>query len=307
MKYLLLAVMVLISHNLPAATVTATATITRDDVESQSDGLLNLTSPSIEFGAHPHIGIAFQGVTVPAGETINSAYIRMTAVASGSANASYTVKIESDTAASNYAGSGGGSDSPSTRPTLSESVTWAPEPWTSGEVYQSADLAPLVQALGTLTDARLGFIFSGFGERHAGSFDSGQSMELVITYGEVVEPPPVDVPVPTGLVIDPGEFGPYTKAFHIWEVGKVGPVLTWDASQYAVSYRVELRDIEKGAVALLGTTVNASWTLTFPAPGLYELMVTAIGADAKESATTFSGVEWVVYVRPAAVGNVGVE
>jgi len=303
MKYLLLAMMVLISHNLPAVTVTATST--RDDVEQEANGNLISSAQNLRIGAMDIVALTFQNITIPSGKSITSANITFTARRSDSNAAGYTISIGSQTDSGEFGWYEGGY--PSQRPKASATVTWTPTAWVTGQTYQTADISSLVQHLGTITGGQIDLYISGTGERWAGTFDSGAPAALTIEYGEVVEPPPVDVPVPTGLVIDPGEFGPYTKAFHIWEAGKVGPVLTWDASQHAVSYRVELRDIEKGAVALLGTTVNASWTLTFPAPGLYELMVTAIGADAKESETTFSGAEWVVYVRPAAVGNVGVE
>lgn len=161
-----------------------------DDAEEyKSDGSVDLTSADLEFCVEEWpwplsdedqwLGLRFQGIDIPNGAIVNSAYIEFTADESQSSGASMTIYGQDDDNPSSFSGS---SNDISSRTRTGASVTWSPNGWSSEEIgpdTQTDDLSSIIQEIidrpGWVPGNSMGFIFEGTGTRSAYSFDTSPS------------------------------------------------------------------------------------------------------------------------------------
>ncbi len=186
-------------------TITKYVAASSDDAEQQgptgtSPGAVNLISNDLEMvndmqspaAGTQTVGIRFQGINIPQGAVITSAYITFTAVA-----ADYPM-INSDTntflnikgeAADNAPTFSTATNNISGRAMTAASVGWNPTDWITGSKYNTPSIAAVVQEIvnrsGWISGNSMSFIISGTGHRSAASWDdvtSGNQPKLVINY-----------------------------------------------------------------------------------------------------------------------------
>lgn len=161
-----------------------------DDAEEyKSDGSVDLTSADLEFcieewiwpisDENQWLGLRFQGIDIPVGATVSSAYIELTADESQTSGASITIYGQDE---DNPVSFNNGSNDISARPKTISSVVWIPNGWSTEEVgadTQSDDLSSIVQEIinrpGWTPGNSMAFIFEGSGTRSAYSFDESVS------------------------------------------------------------------------------------------------------------------------------------
>jgi len=195
--------------------ITAQIQASDDDAEEyKSDGSVDLTSADLEFCVEEWpwplsdedqwLGLRFQGLDIPSGAVVNSAYIELTSDESQTSGASMTIYGQ-------YADSPGvftsGTNDISSRSRTTSSVVWVPNGWSSEEVgpdTQTDDLAAVVQEIidrpGWSPGNSMAFIFEGTGTRSAYSFDTSptKSAKLYINVSgpmSIAENPALDVTV----------------------------------------------------------------------------------------------------------------
>lgn len=162
--------------------------------EQNSDlnpGDVDLLSSDLELlndvswnGSGLTVGIRFRDIDLPKGTVIKNAYIEFTAKSSGADASVYTIEIEDAANGATFAAS---NNNITNRTTTSSAVTWnESQSWTSGQVYQSANVKTLVDEVMNRNDWEEGgsfvFIISGTGARNVQSFDGSAAPKLVIEY-----------------------------------------------------------------------------------------------------------------------------
>ena len=158
---------------------TATGEITRRDDDPEL----------VQDGTAQFIGLRFTNLAIPAGATITSATIRFTTDEEDADDTSTTIFAELNTAPPTFSDG----NNISSRTQTSSSVSWDDIPaWStvgeSGPNQTTPDVAALVQEVIDLVSWGSGddiaFIFEGWGERTAESFDgdSTKAAELAVTY-----------------------------------------------------------------------------------------------------------------------------
>jgi hypothetical protein len=169
-----------------------------DDAEEGASGKVSLTSSDLELiedGGAQTVGIRFQGIDVPQGAQITSAYLQFQV--DETAAGATTLQIRGEAADDTAAFSSGAFDITS-RVVTAASVDWSPPAWDvvgeAGAAQQSPDLAAVVQEIvdrgGWSAASSMAFVISGSGKRVAESFDgsSGGAPLLHIEYE--TGPPP---------------------------------------------------------------------------------------------------------------------
>ena len=169
-----------------------------DDAEEGASGKVSLTSSDLELiedGGAQTVGIRFQGIDVPQGAQITSAYLQFQV--DETAAGATTLQIRGEAADDTAAFSSGAFDITS-RVVTAASVDWSPPAWDvvgeAGAAQQSPDLAAVVQEIvdrgGWSEASSMAFVISGSGKRVAESFDgsSGGAPLLHIEYE--TGPPP---------------------------------------------------------------------------------------------------------------------
>jgi len=185
-------------------TITKYVSASSDDAEQQgatgaSPGAVNLISNDLELvndiqspsAGTQTTGIRFQGINIPQGAIITSAYITFTAVTpdppmTNSEATSLNIKGQ---AADNALTFTTAINNISERILTSASVAWIPTAWAVGSKYNTPVIAGIVQEIvnrpGWVSGNSMSFIISGTGHRSAASWDdvtSGNEPKLVITY-----------------------------------------------------------------------------------------------------------------------------
>jgi hypothetical protein len=153
-----------------------------DDAEENSLGRVSLTSSDLEMTlekTEQTVGLRFNGVAIPQGATIVSAYIQFQVDETNSEATALTIQGQ---AADNAPIFDNLTDNISSRP-RTVAVEWTPVPWTSkgeaGPDQQTADLAPVIQEIvdrgGWASGNSLVIIITGSGKRVAESFNGDQA------------------------------------------------------------------------------------------------------------------------------------
>ncbi len=160
-----------------------------NDAEEYANGTMRLTSSDLELvnnGSNNDqtVGMRFTNITIPKSSTILNAHLEFVAKDEEDGNVSLSIKAENVDNPTQFSSA---AYNISSRTTTTSSVSWSPEPWYSGNVYQSNDIKTLVQDIinrnGWQSGNALSIIITGTGKRRAWSYDGdGKAPKLYITY-----------------------------------------------------------------------------------------------------------------------------
>jgi len=151
-----------------------------DDAEENSTGSILLNSSDLELvfdrDSNQTVGMRFNGVNVPAGATIQSAYIQFTVDERTSGDTSLTIEGHAADSAAPFISS---SFNLSSRPRTSASIGWTPPPWlttgAAGLEQRTPDIASIIQEIivrpGWSANNSIAILITGIGERVAESFN----------------------------------------------------------------------------------------------------------------------------------------
>ena len=117
-----------------------------DDAEQRSNGSISRGSSDLEMmydgSIQDAVGLRFRNITIPQGATINSAYVEFTADESDDRNTRLLIYGQNSDDANAFSTT---NNDITDRPTTSNSILWDPEPWTTGNTYQTSDIASVIQ------------------------------------------------------------------------------------------------------------------------------------------------------------------
>jgi hypothetical protein len=176
--------------------VTSMISASSDDAEQWYDGTVQLVSHDLELTYNVKtdkldqvVGLRFNGITVPQGATVRSAYIQFTARIDESDPCSVTVQVQQADSAGTFLDV---TNDVSSRSVTTTSVRWDPANWIGDEAgtpERTPDLKDLVQEVvnrGGWTDGNsLAFILKGAGTRTAMSYDGDvtRAPALLVDWG----------------------------------------------------------------------------------------------------------------------------
>jgi len=154
-----------------------------DDAEEKTSGSMSLTSGDLELvydGGIQKVGIRFNGVSVPQGATITSAYAQFKVDEVQSEATSLAIQGQAADNAPTFTSATG---NVSSRARTASAVFWSPPPWTAvGQVgldQRTPDLSAVIQEIvnrpGWASGNSLALIITGTGHRTAKSFDGDRA------------------------------------------------------------------------------------------------------------------------------------
>ncbi len=160
-----------------------------DDVEESATGVISLNSDDIELVYDTYttgnqiVGLRFNGVTVPQGATVTSAFITFTVDETDNGTCNLVIKGEKTGNAQQFTTSG---KNVSNRTKTTASVTWSPTAWQIVGVTQSTpNLESIIQEIiGSAvwnSGNSMVFIITGSGTRTAESFEGGAAKAALLT------------------------------------------------------------------------------------------------------------------------------
>jgi len=156
-----------------------------DDAEESSSGTMGLTSSDLELvqdSSNQTVGIRFNGVNIPPGSPITSAYIQFTCNETRNQNpCSLVIQGQATDNASTFTAS---AYNISLRNRTTASVNWSPPNWTSvgmaGPGQRTPDLSSIIQEIvnraGWSQGNSLAIIITGAGTRIANSYNESRGM-----------------------------------------------------------------------------------------------------------------------------------
>ena len=173
-----------------------------DDAEQSSSGSVNLSSSDLELvqeSSTQTIGIRFQNVSIPPEATIVKAWVQFQADESHSGTTSLTFAAQASANPATFSSSSG---SISSRPRLTETVSWSPPAWSTGSqgpAQQTPNLAPVIQQVvdqqNWTSGNSLVIIITGSGKRVAESYNGSSSAAALLHVEYATGPPPNTPPV----------------------------------------------------------------------------------------------------------------
>ena len=269
-----------------------------DDAEESSSGSVNLSSSDLELvqeSSTQTIGIRFRNVNIPPEATIVNAWLQFQADESHSGGMSLTIAAQASANPATFSSSSG---NVSSRPRLTETVSWSPPAWSTGNqglAQQTPNLAPVIQAVVTQQNWTSGnslvIIITGSGKRVAESYN-GSSSAAALLHVEYATGPPVNTPP----VVDAG-------ADEIIALGFGGATLdatVTDDGLPAPGVVTTLWEQTGGAgVATFTVATAIDTTVTFSSTGTYTLRLTANDSDPKWQPLPFAEVTVTVDPAPA--------
>jgi PKD repeat protein/uncharacterized protein YjiK len=159
-----------------------------DDAEEEDSGAVSLTSSDLELvfdGGDQTVGMRFNGINIPPGTTIFSAYIQFQADETHSEATLLTLQAEATDNAATFVDSDWNISS---RSRTAASVSWSPVPWTTtgaaGADQRTPDISSLIQEVvnrpGWSSGNSLAIIVTGTGERVAESYNGVASAAALL-------------------------------------------------------------------------------------------------------------------------------
>jgi hypothetical protein len=157
-----------------------------DDAEEGANGKVDLANDDLDLGqasgfeSAVAVGIRFDGIRIPKGSKIKSAFLQFTKDEPGTKDdpTNLTIRAELIGDAESFRNE---PRNISTRSLTKKAVNWLPQPWHQGdgrsERQQTPNLSAVIQEVIERDDWKegnaLAIVFSGNGERDAMSFDGG--------------------------------------------------------------------------------------------------------------------------------------
>ncbi len=187
-----------------------------DDVEESSSGGVDLNSSDLEIVfykvGNQTIGLRFNGIGIPQGAIITSAYVQFQVDETPSDPAALTIQGELVDNALPFVNVSG---NVSTRPKTVETVAWSPPAWpTVGEAgpdQRTSDIAAIIQEIvgqtGWASGNSLALIITGTGKRVAESFDGDQAGAPILHIEYLIsgqQPPNVAAGLDQSIIIGAG-------------------------------------------------------------------------------------------------------
>ena len=173
-----------------------------DDAEQSSSGSVNLSSSDLELvreSSTQTIGIRFQNVGIPPEATIVNAWLQFQADESDSEGTTLTFEAQASANPATFSSSSGNISS---RPRLTETVSWSPPAWSTGNqgsAQQTPNLAPVIQQVvdqqNWTSGNSLVIIITGSGKRVAESYNGSSSAAALLHVEYATGPPPNTPPV----------------------------------------------------------------------------------------------------------------
>ena len=287
---------------LNTTTLRVPVAVASDDAEEPTGRAAQLTGPLLDLyakdGAVQLTGLRFQNLAIPQGAKIESAYVVMKAGLSDTAAAALRVQGEASDNAATFAAVTGGLSS---RAKTAAAVVWNPEAWAVGKIYQTANLAPVVQEVvsrGGWQSGNAVALFvggsSGTGERAAMGFGNpyGGPPELIVTYsaGTATAPTapttptaPAPVPAGTSVAVRVSVAATTDDAEGTTSAFLTGKALDFAQNRQAVGLRFSSVPVPKGAVVK-----DAAISFVASAADAAPLNLLVRG-EASDSAAPFSG------------------
>jgi len=172
-----------------------------NDAEEGSGGVVMLADPDLELvraggGAtafNQTVGLRFPGLSIPAGATINQAWLQFEADETDGGNASLTIQAQAANTASAFSNA---TNNLSSRARSTASVSWTPDPWSvlleSGPAQRSPDISSLVQEVvsrpGWSSGNAMAFLLTGSGKRVATAFDTRPAGAAILHVEYSIDP-----------------------------------------------------------------------------------------------------------------------
>ena len=176
---------------------------TDDAEERRSDGLMDLGSSDLELvedaddntDTDQLVGVRFQGVGIPAGATITSAYLEFEVDQTGTSGGPASLVIAGEDADNPGTFTDTGPSDISSRTQTAAEVVWIPEAWDTADAkYQSSDISRVVQEIvdrgGWVSGNAMAFIIEGEGTREAESYDGENPAAPSLHVEYVTDPVP---------------------------------------------------------------------------------------------------------------------
>jgi hypothetical protein len=159
--------------------VEARVAASSDDAEQAPSGKVDFTSTDLELvddGGLQTVGLRFQGVTVPRGATIRTAWVQFQVDEATSETTSLTIEGQASDQAATFTSA---SENISTRPRTNAAVPWSPASWptvgTAGTAQRTPILTDVIQEIvnrtGWANGNALALIITGTGHRVAVAYD----------------------------------------------------------------------------------------------------------------------------------------
>jgi VCBS repeat-containing protein len=195
-------------------TVDVRVAASSDDAEEDPSGNIDLNSSDLELVLESSIqtvGMRFNGISIPQGATISSAYIQFQADETNSEPTTLSIQGQLVVNAPTFSSTNGDI---SNRTKTTAAVSWNPVPWTirneAGPNQQTPDIAPVIQAIvnqsGWSDGNSLVIIITGSGKRVVEAYD-GVSTAAPLLHVEFTSGPPNNPPTAvddTGSVAEGG-------------------------------------------------------------------------------------------------------
>jgi VCBS repeat-containing protein len=150
-----------------------------DDAEEDAAGYMYLTSTDLELvyeGGNQTVGMRFNGISIPKGSTIDSAYIQFTVDENQSESTALSIQGQNADQAATFTTA---TNNVSSRARTVAAVSWNPRSWTTvgtaGADQQTPNIASVIQEIvnrpGWSSGNSLGIIITGTGHRTARAYD----------------------------------------------------------------------------------------------------------------------------------------
>lgn len=256
-----------------------------DDAEEPAGSTVSLSSSDLELiqdSAAQTVGIRWTGLAIPAGATITAAYVQFKADESQSEATNLVIRGQAADNATTFATAAGNI---STRARTTAAASWAPVPWTAGEVganQRTPDLSAVVQEVvsrsGWASGNALALIFTGSGHRTAVAYDGSAAVAPLLHVELLSSVPPPDNPPVARLSVAQAASPPLT-------VVADGSASTDADLTPIASYQFSFGD---GTAAVTTAAPVATATHTYATAGTYTvaLIATDTGGQASSPATT---------------------
>ena len=259
-------------------------TASSDDAEEPTGSAVNLSSSDLELiqdSAAQTVGLRWTAVAIPAGATIEAAYVQF---AAREAHTEVTNLVIRGQAADNPVTFTTAVSNVSTRARTTASSNWSPAAWTAnanGPAQRTSDLKTVIQEIvnrpGWASGNALALIVTGTGHRTAWAIDGSAGLAPLLHVDYSTGPPPPDFPPVAGLSVEQiaSPFLTVTANGSTSTDGDLTPI---------ASYRFDFGD---GTPPVTTTAPTATATHTYAAEGPYtvELIVTDTAALASTPVT----------------------
>jgi len=253
-----------------------------DDAEEPTGGSGDLSSSDLELtvdgSTNQTVGMRFPGLTIPAGATIQAAWIQFTSKQGDTQVTNLTFRGQAADNAPTFATT---ALNLSSRPVTGSSVNWSPASWATGEAganQRTPDLKTVLQEIvsrpGWASGNALVLLVTGSGRRNAWSFNGNAAAAPLLHVEYSTGPPPPNNPPIASLTVTQ-----VTEPALTVNASGAGSTDT-DAFPIA-SYRFTFGD---GSAPVIVNAPATATTHTYAAAGTYTVTLTATDVGGLTSA-----------------------